>query len=60
MQLLRGDRALGLERGVDGVGEEEVEGAGEGGGGDEGFVGWGLGGLEGGDSGRRRKCGLRN
>ena len=59
VQLLRRHRALGLERGVDGVGEEEVEGAGEGGGGDEGFVRWCLGGLEGGDSGRRRKCGLR-
>ena len=59
MQLLREDRALGLERGVDGIGEEEVEGAGEGGGDGGGFVRWGLGGLEGGDLGRWRKCGLR-
>ena len=36
-----------------------MEGAGEGGGGDEGFVRWGLGVLEGGDSGRQRKCELR-
>ena len=58
MQLLRWDQALGLEQGFDGIGKE-VEGAGEGGGGDEGFVRWGLGVLEGGDSGRQRKCGLR-
>ena len=59
MQLLCWDRALELERGFDGIGEEKVEGAGEGGGDNEGFVHWGLGVLEGGDSGRRRKCGLR-
>ena len=37
----------------------EGGGAGEGGGDNEGFMHWGLGVLEGGDSGRRRKCGLR-